>query len=88
MPSDTDRQSRLDGGTMSDLTPGVQDAVERLAYRPREAAAALGLSRARVYELMAEGRIDYRQIGSVRLIPRTALDALLSDSDGGVTPAG
>jgi excisionase family DNA binding protein len=62
--------------------------VDRIAYRPTEAAAALGLSRSRVYELMAEGQLAYRQIGQTRLIPRTALDALLGDSDGGVTPAG
>jgi excisionase family DNA binding protein len=53
--------------------------VDRIAYRPAEAAAALGLSRSRVYELMAEGVIAYRQIGSVRLIPRAAVDALFEE---------
>lgn len=51
--------------------------VDRLAYRPREAAEALGISRARIYELMAQGVIAYRQLDGVRLIPRAALDALL-----------
>jgi excisionase family DNA binding protein len=60
--------------------------VERIAYRPQEAAAALGLSRARVYELMAEGRLAYKQVDRVRLIPRSAIDALLADGD--VPPAG
>jgi excisionase family DNA binding protein len=68
--------------TMPALAPSVAEQVDRLAYRPGEAAAALGLSRSRVYELMAQGVIPYRQIGSVRLIPRTALDNLLASSDG------
>jgi excisionase family DNA binding protein len=55
--------------------------LDRLAYRPQEAAAALGLSRIRVYELMAAGVIEYRQVGGVRLIPRATLDALLEGDD-------
>jgi excisionase family DNA binding protein len=54
--------------------------VDRIAYRPAEAAAALGISRSRIYELMAEGHIAYRQIGGVRLIPRAAVDALFEEA--------
>jgi excisionase family DNA binding protein len=61
--------------------------VDKIGYRPKEAAAATGLSRARIYELMAEGVITYRQIGGVRLIHRTELDKL-AGVEGDVSPAG
>lgn len=65
---------------MSDLAPAV---VERLAYRPPEVAAVLGISKSRVYELMASGRLEYRQISTqVRLIPRTAIEAFLAGDAG------
>jgi excisionase family DNA binding protein len=56
--------------------------VDKIAYRPNEAAQAMGLSRSRIYELMAEGVIAYRQLGNTRLIPRAALDALLEEGAG------
>jgi excisionase family DNA binding protein len=61
--------------------------VDKIAYRPKEAAAAIGLSRARIYELMAEGRLAYTQVDGTRLIPRTELDKLVGD-EGDVSPAG
>jgi excisionase family DNA binding protein len=54
------------------------ERVERVAYRPAEAADAIGVSRSRIYELMAAGLLPYRQVGSVRLIPRAALEALVA----------
>lgn len=55
--------------------------LPRIFYRPREAAAVAGLSPSRIYELMAAGQLEYRQVGSVRLIPRTSLEALGQDSE-------
>jgi excisionase family DNA binding protein len=53
--------------------------VDPVAYRPAQAAKALDVSRSRLYELMAEGVVPYRQIGGVRLIPRAALEALFDE---------
>lgn len=61
------------------LAPVARDTVERLAYRPQEAAAALGISKSRVYELMATGQLHYRQVSTqCRLVPRAAIDAYLA----------
>ena len=41
----------------------------KLLLRPEEAAQSLGLSRARLYELMAEGSIRSLKIGRARRVP-------------------
>jgi hypothetical protein len=51
--------------------------VEKLGYRVSEVVAATGLNRNRVYELMAQGQLAYRQIGGVRIVPRSAIEALV-----------
>lgn len=38
-------------------------SAERLLLRPEEAAEALGISRAKVYRLIAAGDIPHRRIG-------------------------
>ena len=43
--------------------------VERILYRPSEAAEAIGVSRSRVYELIASGEIPSIKVGSVRRVP-------------------
>lgn len=48
-----------------------------LLYRPEEGARALGLSRARVFELMASGELESIRIGRSRRIPRQALEAFV-----------
>ncbi|HEV8221190.1 MAG TPA: helix-turn-helix domain-containing protein [Streptosporangiaceae bacterium] len=55
----------------------------RLLLTPVEAAIALGLSRTRIYELMASGELSSVKIGRSRRISVTALYefiALASDS--------
>jgi len=47
--------------------------VEKLLFRPSEAATALGLSRSTVYELIQTGELDSFVVGHKRLIPREAL---------------
>jgi excisionase family DNA binding protein len=37
---------------------------ERVLLRPEEAAAAIGVSRAKVYELIASGEIPSKRVGS------------------------
>ena len=46
---------------------------ERLLLRAEEAAEALGISRARLYELLADRTIESIQIGRSRRIPVAAL---------------
>ena len=43
--------------------------VERLLYRPAEAAAAIGVSRSRMYELIASGEIPSLRIGGSLRVP-------------------
>ncbi len=47
----------------------------RLLYRPTEAADAIGVSRARAYELIAAGVIPSIRIGSSIRVPVAALQA-------------
>ena len=43
--------------------------VERILYRPVEAAEAIGISRARLYELMNSGEIPFVKVGNVKRVP-------------------
>jgi excisionase family DNA binding protein len=45
----------------------------RLLLRPEEAARALGVSRARLYQMMAEGQITSIKVGRLRRIPLAEL---------------
>ncbi len=50
----------------------------KLLYRPEEAAEALGVSRARLYELMTRGDIRSVKIGASRRVPADDLRAYVS----------
>ena len=49
--------------------------TNRLLFRPDEAGAALGVSRSKVYELIAAGAIPSVRIGSSVRVPVAALKA-------------
>ena len=51
---------------------------ERLAYSVKEVAETLGISKGSVYEMTRTGRLDHVKVGSRILIPRHALDKLLT----------
>jgi excisionase family DNA binding protein len=51
-----------------------------LALRPEKAAAAIGVSRSKIYELLAAGRLSSIRIDGVRVIPIEALRKLLSET--------
>lgn len=54
--------------------------LDRLAYRPADAAAALGISRSRLYELMSAGKITGRKISlQVTVITRAELERYLDE---------
>ena len=51
---------------------------EKLLYRPSEAASVLGISRARLYQLLAAGEIGSVKIGVSRRVPAVDLEAYVS----------
>lgn len=53
--------------------------VERMAYRVREAADILAISRSRFYELVAAGRIRILKDGARTLVRRRELERFLDD---------
>jgi excisionase family DNA binding protein len=52
--------------------------VPPLLIRPEQAALALGVSRTKVYELMASGKLGSVKIGRSRRIPVNALTAFVA----------
>lgn len=59
------------------LAPPARAGVDRLAYSPAEAAQALGISRAKLYQLLEDGTIPSVKLDRRRLIRPSALTALL-----------
>ncbi len=51
--------------------------TERLAYRVKEAAESLAISRSHFYELVASGEIKILKDGARTLVRRTELEAYL-----------
>jgi excisionase family DNA binding protein len=49
--------------------------VDKLLYRPKEAAQVLGIGRDKLYDLMRSGRLDSLKDGGARLITADALRA-------------
>lgn len=56
----------------------------KLAFTIAEACHAVGIGRTKLYELIGQGRIITRKIGSRTIIPAESLKALVSDGDGKV----
>jgi excisionase family DNA binding protein len=53
--------------------------IERLALRASEFAEAIGASRSKVYEMMADGSVPTVVIGGVRRIPVDAAKQMIAD---------
>lgn len=49
--------------------------VDRILYRPAEAAEAIGVSRSRIYELISSGEIPSVRVGKVVRVPVATLHA-------------
>ncbi len=58
---------------LSNFQPGKR------AYRIKEAVRATGISRAKFYTLMQEGKLRTVKVGGSRLIPADALEALIAE---------
>lgn len=54
--------------------------TQKLAYSINEACHAVGIKRSKLYELINQGRVTTRKIGSRTLIPADSLRALIADS--------
>ena len=50
----------------------------KLAYSIPEAATAISIGRSKLYELIAEGRVETRKIGKRTVIPAASLHRLLA----------
>jgi len=63
----------------------------KVLYKPEEAAEALGLGRATVYELMRAGDLESVTIGRARRVPAAAIEAyvqrLRDQQSGASVPA-
>jgi excisionase family DNA binding protein len=66
-------------GTFSSLP----ESPVPLLLRPAEAAKLLGMSRAKIYELMASGELPTIRFGRSVRIPREALDQVISRRSNG-----
>lgn len=51
--------------------------LEPLAYSIKEACRASSLGRTRLYQLIAEGRLEARKVGKRTIIPAASLRALI-----------
>lgn len=67
----------MSGQNPTSITPSYL-RHDRVAYKPAEAAAILGISRSRVFELLRSKELGSVRIGGTRLVPRTAIDRLLT----------
>jgi excisionase family DNA binding protein len=61
---------------------GSAEPVVRLLYRVSEAASALGLSRAKVYELINSGALRAVRIDGARRIKAADLEAFVASLGG------
>lgn len=61
--------------------------VERILYRPSEAAEAIGVSRSRMYELLASGEVPSIQVGHVKRVPVDKLREWVERHSAGGTAA-
>jgi len=59
--------------------------TEPMLYTPTEAAAALGIGRSKLYELLQVGVLESVHIGACRRIPAEALTDLVSRLRGAAT---
>ncbi|MFK4118446.1 helix-turn-helix domain-containing protein [Streptomyces longwoodensis] len=60
------------------MSTAIAAPVDRLLYKPEEAAEVLAIGRSMVYELMADGALTYIKLGRARRIRRTDLEAYVA----------
>lgn len=65
-----------------------REPLERLFYRPREAANVLGISVRKMHELIAGGSVPSVRLGRTRLVPVAALKRLAESPDSSIAEGG
>ena len=72
----------LDEADLKPAPPSVlhvsEPAPDVKAYSVVDAARQLGISRSKIYELIADGELETIQVGRRRLVPTAALDRLVA----------
>jgi excisionase family DNA binding protein len=53
----------------------------KLAFTIAEACHAVGIGRSKLYELISQGRVETRKIGSRTIIPTESLRALVAGGE-------
>jgi excisionase family DNA binding protein len=66
--------ARLGEDPVEDELVNSSVAGGTVAYRPAEAGRAIGVSRSRIYELLAQGELTARKLGGATLILRSELE--------------
>lgn len=51
--------------------------VRPIAYRPKDAAAVLGVSKSTIYQMIADGDLEARKLGAATLISHDELSRVL-----------
>lgn len=54
--------------------------IEPLVLGVKDAAAFIGLSRSRLYELISDGQIEARKLGSRTVVPTASLKAFVASA--------
>ena len=72
-------KSRQDNHGHTDAGENSRDVMDRLLLRPAEAAEAIGVSRSRMYELLASGDVPSIRVGRTVRIAVAALQAWIAE---------
>jgi len=59
----------------------TNDVQGRMAYRPEEAAAAIGVSRDMIFKLLASGQLKGWRIGAARLISADEIKRFIGERE-------
>ena len=62
----------------------LKNETPKLAFTIAEACHAVGISRSKLYELIGDGRVEARKIGSRTIIPAESLKALVAGDRRGL----
>jgi excisionase family DNA binding protein len=71
----------------SDRLTGTYAASQRLAYSPSGGAQVLGISRSKIYELIAAGELKALKLGSRTLVLHSELVRFITELDAAHPPA-
>jgi len=71
----------MDMQTEPNIIREASTSLERLAYRPNDAAEVLGVSRDRLFRLIKSGELASVKYGRTRLISRRAIERFLEANE-------